>query len=190
MRLTPFIFLILLSFTTSLIADSLIITGSLVNLRESPSSEAPILLKLAQGRIATATQHQRGWVEIRIDHPQINSGWVHESLVSYISIHQDGNTDPVVTKTSVFEIFMGKFEQLNQELHNQSGFIPFTGADIINDDTITVTATPDWFTASQKLREDILSAVFELWSDAVKPGVSITVQVLDENNEYHMVMFR
>jgi len=165
----------------------MVITASIVNLREKPSVDAPVLLKLAQGRIVTEIQRQNDWIEIQVDNLRAGSGWVHESLLSYIELSE---LTPEIDSQPDSDNFIAEFDKLNDMIKQQAGFVPFTRAEVTGADTLTVTATPEWSTATQKQREDFLSAVFKLWSDAVEPGISITVQVLDQNNDYHMMMFR
>jgi len=189
----PFLTVLLLLFalTTSAATENLlVVSASLVNVREYPATTAPILIKLSEGRVVTEIQRQQNWIEIRIDNAVIESGWVHQEFLSPLPLIATNEVELLTVDSSRFENFIEKFEILNAGTQEHVGFIPFSKAEQSGVDTVTVTATPDWFKATRIQRQDILSAVFNLWSDAVEAGISITVQVLDENNEYHMVMFR
>jgi len=190
MRLSLAVYLYILTSHFTIAADTLVVSAPLANLREWPSTDATVLLKLSQGRIVTELNRQDEWIEILIDNAVVKSGWLHSSVVSPVTNATENDMQADSAATSTFASFVDKFEKLNETTKNQSGFIPFTRAEISGNDTIMLIATPDWFVATQKQREDTLSAVFELWSNAVESGTSITVQVVDQNNEFHMVMFR
>lgn len=184
------VLLMLFTLASDAAENLLVVTSTLVNVRAHPATTAPILIKLAEGRIVTEIQRQQDWIKVGIDNAVIETGWVNSALLAPLPSTTTNEGSPQSVRYSDFETFIDKFEVLNADTQKQAGFIPFSKAELSGTDTITVTATSDWFTATQNQREEILSAVFELWSSTVEHGESITVQVLDQNNEFHMVMFR
>ncbi|MEX2353781.1 MAG: SH3 domain-containing protein, partial [Gammaproteobacteria bacterium] len=58
------------------------ITGSLVNVREAPSIDTPVLLRLSQGRRIIELGREGEWIQVQLDHDDVNSGWIHQSLAT------------------------------------------------------------------------------------------------------------
>lgn len=171
-------------------AVELEVTGTIVNLRAGPALEQAVLLKLPRGRRLIELSRQGDWIEVGTGRDDVKSGWIHHTLLKPLPDTETGAAPvPAMTPEPLRDID-GRFRSLNEDLTREYGFAAFTGDVVADSNTLEITATPDWFIASQAQREQILSAVFELWSDSLAPGASITVQVLDAQGNRHMMMFR
>jgi len=187
--LTVFI-MILATSVMAMPGDNLVITGSIVNLRQSPAMDAPVLLKLVQGRNVIEMKRVGDWIEVLTNRSDVESGWVHQSLLASLHAHTESNNVATIVDSTAFRTFTDKFKEFNESITRLNGFVLFIQVEEVDIGKLQITATPEWFSATQEQREEILSTVFEMWSDIVEPGFSILVQVVDEHGQPHMVMFR
>ncbi len=180
-----FIFcLILISTTYADTGDELIVTGDIVNLRAAPSINAEVLIKLVKDKKVIELQQLGEWVEVETRRNDINSGWVHESLLAGETAKQD------TTSLKYFEQFKQYFDDQNDVINKQNGVVYFSGANFKSEWSIEVIATQTWLNADLEQQQNTLSVIFKLWSDAVPIGSSVSVQVIDEQDNQHMLMLR
>lgn len=166
--------------------DELVIIDTIVNLREQPSTDAKILLKLAQDRRLIEIRREGEWVEVYTDRDDIGAGWVHASLLALLP---DYNT-AVINHTEPFRQFMEAFTRLNASWEQQFGDPLFTGIDEYINHRIKITATSKWLQTDQKQREQMLTTLFDLWGKTVAPGQSIEITIMTPDGTPTMSMFR
>src|SRR5919106_5172872 len=61
--------------------DALLVTGSNVNVRAGPGTEAGVLIRVGQNEPAIERFRQEGWVEVDLPDQDVR-GWIHESLLT------------------------------------------------------------------------------------------------------------
>ncbi len=190
-RVISFVFIAWLGHSTASFAatgDKLIITGEVVNVRRGPSTSAEPLLKLSKDREVIEIQRQQNWVEIETHHEDIKTGWIHQSLLgkTIIKVTKSPNT----SSSTHFDKFKQRFDDQNQVIKKQNGVIYFLEVKKTGQGQIEVIATDAWLNAQREKRGTTTNAVFKLWSKVVPVGSSMSVRVLDEQGEQHMIMIR
>ncbi len=163
--------------------DKLIITANIVNLRAAPTVEASVLIKLLKDRKVTEVHRQGGWVEINTGREDVRSGWIHQSLITK-------ETSEESHEQQRFKKFIKKFNDYNEELNKETGKQYFKNTIHKENYNINVIATEDWLKIDQEERSLVLNNIFKLWSDVVPVGNSVSVIILDEQGEQHMIMLR
>jgi len=166
--------------------DELVTTSAIVNLREQPSMESNILLKLAQDRRLIEIKRVDNWVEVYTDRADIGTGWVHASLVAPLPDYKTA----VSNHTDQFIRFMESYNKMNASWGQQYGNPPFISVDEYTNRRIRITATTEWLQSDQAQREQMLSTLFDHWGDAVGPGLSMEIIVIDPDGAPMMSMFR
>ncbi len=166
--------------------DGLIISGSIVNLRATPSMDGKILLRLTKDAEVIEMSRFQEWREVASKRTDFDTGWIHESLLNPINgALEELNTD--VTKFNEFKL---TFDELIQNFISVKSINPFSSVEHKGGGNISILATKEWFDLTQPEREKLMSQIFNLWRQRVEIGLSVMVEVVDNNNEQHMVMFR
>ena len=166
--------------------DELEVISPLVNLREQPDTNAKVMLKLGQGRRVVEVRHQGEWVEVYIDRDDIGTGWIHETLLAPIP---DSHT-AVNNHSDAYNRFIEPFTRLNEEARQADGVLPFSIPEEYTGNRIRITATPGWLQSDQTRREQTVAAIFKLWGQAVGPGLTAELVILDTEGAPAMSMFR
>jgi SH3 domain-containing protein len=168
--------------------DKLVITGNIVNVRSEPSTSADLLIKLSKDREVTEIQRQRDWVEIETNREDIKTGWVHESLLGTMTII--ATESPNTSSPTRFDKFKQRFYDQNEIIDKQNGVIYFS--EVINKGRgqIEVIATKAWLDSDHEKRGNVTNSIFKLWGKLVPVGNSMSVRVLDEQGEQHMIIIR
>ncbi len=58
------------------------VTGSVVNIREGPSTRFPVVAQVNRGRKLVELTREKDWVKIGLEEKNGKSAWIHSSLVS------------------------------------------------------------------------------------------------------------
>ena len=192
-RALPFYFVFLVAFfnggTTNVSAemgDDLWITGTVVNLRNGPSINDPVLLQLSRGTRVVEISRFEEWVEVTIDRDDIQVGWIHASLLeSGSTTGQDEDS-----RSGRFQKFLIDFERFR---NNHQGNDVLTGFRDISSDgegSLQLTVTDEWLNLPLDSREEIISDIFRLWTESSDEGLGVSVEVVDKNKQAHMMIFR
>ncbi|HMB77863.1 MAG TPA: SH3 domain-containing protein [Kiloniellaceae bacterium] len=155
--------------------DLLYIQGDRVNLRQDPSTKAPVILRLDRGHQVFELQRQGAWVNVGIDGGGGRDGWVHGSLVG----PQGPDGMPASPADPRFERFRSGVLALNADAAQADGEIRFTAASDLGDGIVRVVATDAWAAGAQAARQKDMDALFDLWDAAEGTGLPIMVQVVD-----------
>lgn len=192
MACSKFILFYLFSYSvTAAPGDTLSIDVDLANVREGPSTNFPVVMKLGKGRNLIEIRRQSDWVEIETGKSIIKSGWIYAPLLKQVNAAKttivlkiDGSTNPL------FELFKLAFNELNENIKRETGQTYFTKSENPDNRTIQLTATESWLNAPREARQENLSEIFEIWGAAVGDGLPITVDIIDNNGDRLMSMFR
>lgn len=177
------IMLALVIFNTAYAAtgDELVVTGSIVNLRAEPSLESRVLLRVAEGRTLIEISRYRDWLEVATRRSDVGAGWIHESLLSPVSGH---TVDPG------FAAFQQELNRINTIHTADTGEMPFLHVEQLAPGELRITAAAPWFALEQSQRETILSDLFSFWQQQNDVGNIVSLEVVDQNRQPHMLMFQ
>jgi len=177
----------MLSLSSSLAAtgDKLIITGDIVNLRTGPSTNAAAAIKLLKNHKVTEIQRQNNWIEIETHRKDIKTGWVHQSLLAKARASSRNTSSP-----TRFERFMQFFNDHNDIIKKKNGIIYFSKAKNKGNGEIIIIVTEAWLKADRKGRGLAMNTLFQLWSNVVPVGKTMSVRAYDIQGTQHMVMVR
>ncbi len=166
--------------------DELEVISQLVNLRAQPDASAEILLKLGQGRRVVEARHQGEWVEVYVDRVDIGTGWIHGSLLAPVP---DSHT-AVINHSDAYNRFLTPFTGLNVAARQADGVLPFSIPEEYTGNRLRITATASWLQSDQTSREQTVAEIFNLWGQAVGPGLAAELVILDAEGAPIMSMFR
>jgi hypothetical protein len=174
--------------------DQLEVTGHIVNLRGGPSLEAPVLLRLAEGRGLVEIRRRDGWVEVQTGRDDPATGWIWGKLV------RDKSAEPAQPSAmegdmeagmqAVFELFKQALAEYNAGRLRADGYDYFTDPEYRGGGVVAVTGTGTWLGLPMEQRMEDVNEVFRIWAAAVGEGPSITVNVYDPAGEKQMTVFR
>lgn len=157
------------------LGDILYIQGEGVNVREGPSTNTAVTLKLGNGHRLMELGRNGDWVRVHIDRTGGKEGWVHEGLVS--STNTGGKT--IAPPDPRFDQFKLAVEQINKKVKSR-GFNFFPDVENMGDGIVQITVTDIWLSTSKSDRQTNLNSLFELWSAAEGTGRPIMVQMVDQ----------
>lgn len=186
MKIFPWLFAFVSFSIAAAPGDDLIIIDKVVNLREQPSTDAKVLLKLGQDRRLVEIRREGEWVEVYTDRDDIGSGWVHATLVAPLP-NQD---TPLINHTRAYDRFVEKYNTINADWQQQHGTPPFNRIDEFINQRIKLVASEAWLQTPQAERDEMLKNLFDLWSQSVGNGQSIEIVVLLPDGTPTMSMFR
>ncbi len=155
-------------------------------MREGPSTQHPVVLKLKKGHKLVELQRKGRWVEVGADRTGGKSGWIHSSLIGK-EFTGGATTAPADPK---FQKFKAAFDELNARIKRKTGLTFFTKAENLGDGIVQVTATDIWLRAPRTDRESNLRTIFQLWDAAEASGLPIAVYVVDKHGNQRMSMKR
>ena len=172
--------------------DELVVTGGLVNVRSAPSLDAPVVMRLAKGRMLTEISREGPWVEINTRRSDIDSAWIHSKLVTIAreSVEAQMPDYQSAEEKTLFDLFNRALREMNENNKKETGNTYFQKAKNLGNGVVEVTATEEWLNASRESREKAMSEVFRIWDAAMVDRSSITVFIVNQNGERQMSMFR
>lgn len=166
--------------------DPLFIQGDEVNIRQAPSTSAPVIMQLDHDHRLFELQRDGDWVNVSIDGAGGQDGWVHGSLVG-----PEGPDDALaVTDEPRIAQFRTGVLALNEKAYRASGANHFTAVSDLGDGIVRVTATEAWVATEQAARQRDMDALFALWDEAEGTGLPIMVQVVDRDDQVVMTRSR
>jgi hypothetical protein len=185
--------------------DALLVTGSNVNVRAGPSTEAGVLLRVGQNEPAIERVRQEEWVEVDLPNQDVR-GWIHDSLLTETTIEPaagppDGElpTPPVAvtetgletTEVAVTEIaapesgplrmFRSEVEYFNDRAVAAAGVDLFTGVAPLGEGGVQVVTTDAWATMSAPGQRSYLNALFGRWQAAAGGVQPLHLEIVDAN---------
>lgn len=188
---TIFLFSLLPFTVTAAAGDELQVTSHLVNVREGPSMEAPVVMKLSEGRSVVEVGREGSWVEVDTGHEETPTGWIHANLLQKGEQEAEpGDGEEQEGVKALFELFKQALAEYNARKQREAGYAYFENPEYTGDGVIEVTGSRYWLRLPMEQRMEDLSDVFDIWAAAVGEGPSITVNVVAQNGEKQMTMFR
>lgn len=185
--------------------DALLVTGSNVNVRAGPSTEAGVLIRVGQNEPAIERMRQEAWVEVDLPNQDVR-GWIHDSLLTGTTseptaVPLDGElpTTPVVatetgperTEVAVTEIpapesiplrtFRSEVEYFNNRAVAAAGVDLFSGVAPLGEGGVQVVATDAWTTMSAPGQRSYLNALFVRWQAAAGGTQPLHLEIVDAN---------
>ena len=161
----------------------LVVTATLANLREGPSTRHRVLLRLQHGRQLTEMLRDGNWVRVSTGETGTPAGWIHASLVMPAP-----ETDPA---GAVFDLFRRAMDEYEKRVYQRTGKDYFSEIENPGNLVIQLTASNTWLAATREERNAVLDQVFNLWRAAVGNDLlGITVEILDTDGTRLVSKFR
>jgi uncharacterized protein YgiM (DUF1202 family) len=186
--------------------DALVVTGSNVNVRAGPTTQAGILARVGADEPAIERRRQGQWVEVELPDQNV-LGWIHDSLLATAPARKqqrqaaDGAggevarvaaTDPAVSGVAIGpddEAFdgspLGQFRRdvayFNERAVAAAGVDLFTSVAELGEGGVQVVATEAWATMSQPGQQSYLNALFGRWRAAAGAGQPLRLEIVDPN---------
>lgn len=152
--------------------------------------DGPVLMKLAEGRAVAEVRRRGNWVQVETGHEETPTGWIHANLLQKKPEADSGESEEQQGVEALFDLFKRALSEYNAGKKQEAGYAYFTDPEYTGDGVIEVTASRYWLRLPMEQRMQDLSDVFEIWAAAVGEGPSITVNVVAQNGEKQMTMFR
>jgi len=183
--------------------DALLVTGSSVNVRAGPSTEAGILTRVGVDEPAIERRRQGEWVEVELPDQDL-LGWIHGSLLAAApdqaapaptrsdsaseAVAIDAGTgdvaavdaldgeEPVGTALSRFR---REVEYFNDRAVAAAGVDLFTGVEPLGEGGVQVVTTEAWATMPAPGQQNYLNALFARWRAAAGADQALRLEIVD-----------
>ena len=191
--------------------DALLVTGSNVNVRAGPGTEAGVLARVGVDERAIERRRQGQWVEVELPDQNV-LGWIHDSLLTAAPARGQGQRpgaqqpqaadaagdlaalDPAATgATDAAESDdspLGKFRRdvayFNERAVAAAGVDLFTGVAPLGEGGVQVETTEAWATMSEPGQQNYLNALFARWRAAAGDAPALQLQIVDPNGALMM----
>ena len=190
--------------------DALLVTGSSVNVRAGPSTEAGILTRVGVDEPAIERRRQGEWVEVELPDQDL-LGWIHGSLLtaapaqatpaptrrdsaSEVAAVDVGTTDVAAGDALGGEeadgTALGRFRREVEYFNNRAiaaaGIDLFTGVASLGEGGVQVVTTEAWATMSHPGQQNYLNALFARWQAAAGADQPLHLEIIDSTGALMM----
>jgi Bacterial SH3 domain len=185
--------------------DALLVTGSNVNVRAGPSTEAGVLIRVGQNEPAIERMRQEEWVEVDLPNQDVR-GWIHDSLLTGTTVEpvagppddEVATTPAAVTETGLettevavteipapesgpLRMFRSEVEYFNNRAVAAAGVDLFSGVAPLGEGGVQVVATDAWVTMPASGQRSYVNALFGRWQAAVGGIQPLHLEIVDAN---------
>jgi uncharacterized protein YgiM (DUF1202 family) len=191
--------------------DALVVTGSNVNVRAGPGTEAGILTRVGVAEPAIERRRQGQWVEVELPDQNV-LGWIHDSLLAAAPARKQQRqtadaaggevatvaaTDPAATGLRIGpddEALdgspLGQFRRdvayFNERAVAAAGVDLFTDVALLGEGGVQVVTTDAWATMSQPGQQSYLNALFGRWRAAAGADQALRLEIVDPSGALMM----
>jgi hypothetical protein len=190
--------------------DALLVTGSNVNVRAGPSTEAGVLVRVGVDEPAVERRRQGQWVEVELPDQNV-LGWIHDSLLtgapdqvaaaptrsesaSEAAAADVGTTDVAAVDTldseegddTPLSRFRREVKYFNDRALAVAGVDLFTDVASIGEGGVQVVTTEAWATMSQPGQQNYLNALFARWRAAAGADEALRLEIIDSTGALMM----
>ena len=189
--------------------DALLVTGSNVNVRAGPSTEAGILVRVGVDEPAIERRRQGQWVEVELPDQNV-LGWIHDSLLTSApaqaarapsrsdaasEVAADvGTTDVAAVDAreggegggTPLDQFRREVEYFNDRALAAAGVDLFTGVSSLGEGGVQVVTTEAWATMSHPGQQNYLNALFARWRAAAGADEALRLEIIDSTGALMM----
>jgi hypothetical protein len=185
--------------------DALLVSGSNVNVRAGPSTDAGVLTRVGLHAPAIERRREGQWVEVELPEQDV-LGWIHDSLLTgapaqaatdpapadvpslaepEIVAMPVAAVEPVAAPSRSDGTALGRFrsevEYFNNRAIAAAGVDLFTGVSPLGEDGVQVMTTDAWATMSQSGQQSYLNALFGRWQAAAGADRALRLQIIDSS---------
>jgi hypothetical protein len=190
--------------------DDLLVTGSNVNVRAGPSTEAGVLTRVGVDEPAIERRRQGQWVEVELPDQNV-LGWIHDSLLTSApgqaapapsqseSASEVATVDVVTTDVAAVDALDGEesdgtplaqfrreVEYFNNRAVAVAGVDLFTGVESLGEGGVQVVTTEAWATMSHPGQQNYLNALFARWRAAAGADEALRLEIIDSTGALMM----
>jgi uncharacterized protein YraI len=185
--------------------DALLVTGSNVNVRAGPSTDAGVLTRVGVNERAIERRRQGQWVEVELPGQDV-LGWIHDSLLTSATgqaapapIRSDSASEVAAADVGTTDVAavdaldgeesdgtpLGRFRREVQYFNDRAvavaGVDLFTGVAPLGEGVVQVVTTEAWATMSHPGQQNYLNALFARWQAAAGTDAPLRLQIVDAN---------
>jgi Bacterial SH3 domain len=190
--------------------DALLVTGSNVNVRAGPSTEAGVLVRVGVDEPAVERRRQGQWVEVELPDQNV-LGWIHGSLltgapdqVAAVPTRSDAESEAAAADVGTTDVaavdtlddkegdgtplsrFRREVKYFNDRALAVAGVDLFTGVASIGEGGVQVVTTEAWATMSQPGQQNYLNALFARWRAAAGADEALRLEIIDSTGALMM----
>jgi uncharacterized protein YraI len=191
--------------------DALLVSGSNVNVRAGPSTEAGILVRVGVNEPAIERRRQGEWVEVELPDQNV-LGWIHDSLLTVDRAQRQGQqpvaqqpraagaagdvaaldpaatgaADAVEADDSPLSKFRREVEYFNDRAVAAAGVDLFTAVASLGEGGVRVVATEAWATMAEPGQQNYLNALFARWRAAAGADQALRLEIVDPSGALMM----
>jgi uncharacterized protein YraI len=192
--------------------DALLVTGSNVNVRAGPSTEAGVLTRVGVNETAIERRRQGQWVEVELPDQDV-LGWIHGSLLTAAPAQSQGQRrqderpgsgDAPTGEVAALDVGtgdaaaadesdgspLGRFRRevkyFNDRAVAVAGVDLFTGVAPLGEGGVQVVTTEAWATMSQPGQQNYLNALFARWQAAAGTEDVLRLEIVDTSGALMM----
>jgi uncharacterized protein YgiM (DUF1202 family) len=188
MRALAFAALVLLGGTAwAADGDTLIVTGSRVNVRAGPGTDAQVMTQVTRNQQVTERARQGEWVMVEIAASSVSQGWIHGSLLAPTQAiaAPEPAAGPGAGDLAGVQQFRASVDYLNKRAQQVAGVDLFTGVEPTGSGAVRVGTTDAWGTMPPAGQRSYLNTLVDRWM-AAKGGEPGSVQIVDASGNVLM----
>lgn len=178
--------LVLLSGTSwAASGDTLIVTGSRVNVRAGPSTDAQVMTQVARDQQVVERGRRDEWVQVELTDTEGQQGWIHGSLLAPAAESGTGQANvpepaasPDAAELAGVRRFQASVDYLNQRAQQVAGVDLFTGVESAGAGAVQVNATDAWHTMPPAGQRSYLNTLVARWAAAKGGAEPVSVRIV------------
>lgn len=178
--------LVLLGGTTwAASGDTLIVTGSRVNVRAGPSTDTQVMTQVSRDQQVIERGRRNEWVQVELTDAEGQQGWIHESLLSPAAepgTSQANVPEPAASPDAAelagVRRFQASVDYLNQRAQQVAGVDLFTGVESAGAGAVQVNTTDAWHTMPPAGQRSYLNTLVARWAAAKGGAEPVSVRIV------------
>ena len=171
--------------------DTLIVTGSRVNVRAGPGTHAEVMTQVVRDQQVIERGREGEWVMVEIAGSGGAEGWIHGSLVdpapamATTVAAPEPAAGPSAGDLAGVQQFRASVDYLNKRALQVAGVDLFTDVEPAGGGAVRVSTTDAWGTMPPAGQRSYLNTLVDRWM-AAKGSAPASVQIVDPNGNVIM----
>lgn len=165
--------------------DTLIVTGSRVNVRAGPSTDTQVMTQVSRDQQVIERERRNEWVQVELTDRGGQQGWIHGSLLEPAAGAGTGQANvpepaasPDAAELAGVRRFQASVDYLNQRAQQVAGVDLFTGVESAGAGAVQVGTTDAWHTMPPAGQRSYLNTLVARWAAAKGGAEPVSVQIV------------